>query len=64
MKFETTEEEDKKIKNFHKNCKKRNQSSILVAGSYIFTPTSMGVLIEYECPSCHEKLNVRGSDNW
>lgn len=63
MVFELTEEQIEKIKKFHPKCKKKYTGAISGGEKYSFSPTGIGVIVEYTC-RCGKSINVTNYDEW
>ena len=61
--FTLTEDQVKKISKFHPKCQKKYMGAIGGGTSYIFSPTSLGPIIEFEC-NCKKKLDLTDYDVW
>lgn len=63
MRFELTDNQLKKIIEFHPNCKQKYTGAIGGGEIYSFMPTSIGDCVSYTC-KCGEKIDITESDNW
>lgn len=72
IKFELTQEEltQEESDEFHtwwkqhrKICKVQNRGAIGGGDSFVFTPTGLGVIVEYRC-ACGAILDICGSEKW
>lgn len=63
MKFETTKEQDEKVKKFHPRCKKKILGAIGGGDFFTFMPTGLGMVVTFTC-KCGKKLDLTDSDSW
>lgn len=63
MKFELTEKQVQRISNFHKTHKKKYTGAIGGGETYSFTPTSLGLIVEYKC-KCGKQIDVTDHFSW
>ncbi len=63
LRFEISDEDQEKIENFHPQCKRKYWGSIGGDKTYIFIPTSLGMIIKYRC-GCGKELDLSHTEEW
>ena len=61
--FTLTVEQEKKIAEFHPNCKHKYTGAIGGGFEYLFHPTGIGCAVEFKCV-CGKTLDVTDYDGW
>lgn len=63
LNFYVSDDQLKVINEFHPDCKNIYSGAIGGGSTYIFTPTSLGVVTKYKC-KCGDILDVTNYDIW
>lgn len=60
MVFDIPDEQLEKVRTFHPKCKRNSKPGL---GSYVITPTGIGLIIKYVC-KCGKVLDLTEVEKW